>query len=165
MPDEDPYFVHAYRINFDGTGLTPLTPDQSNHASTSPLMEILRRYLVSRRPGSAMALYSTGRQQAVSGRWKRPILSNFPLPGWQPPEVFIRQGPRRQDRHMGSHLSARQLRSAQKVPGRRRHLCRPAGIVRAKNIQRASEPLTQLGFVVVQIDGMGTNNRSKLSTT
>ena len=24
-PGKDPYFVHYYRINFDGTGLTPLT--------------------------------------------------------------------------------------------------------------------------------------------
>ncbi len=25
-PKEDPYFLHYYRVNFDGTGLTPMTP-------------------------------------------------------------------------------------------------------------------------------------------
>lgn len=30
----DPYFSHLYRINFDGTGLTLLTPDDGNHQVT-----------------------------------------------------------------------------------------------------------------------------------
>src|SRR5262249_18801490 len=29
--DEDPYFVHNYRINFDGSGFTSLTPAKANH--------------------------------------------------------------------------------------------------------------------------------------
>ena len=28
---EDPYFTHYYRINFDGSGLTPLTDANANH--------------------------------------------------------------------------------------------------------------------------------------
>jgi len=28
---KDPYFVHSYRINFDGSGLTPLTETDANH--------------------------------------------------------------------------------------------------------------------------------------
>ena len=30
-PGKDPYFVHYYRINFDGTGLTTLTTADANH--------------------------------------------------------------------------------------------------------------------------------------
>jgi len=30
-PKEDPYFLHYYRINFDGTGLTPMTPENGMH--------------------------------------------------------------------------------------------------------------------------------------
>ena len=30
-PGKDPYFVYYYRINFDGSGLTPLTPADANH--------------------------------------------------------------------------------------------------------------------------------------
>ncbi len=30
-PDQDPYFVHYYRINFDGTGLVALTEGNGNH--------------------------------------------------------------------------------------------------------------------------------------
>ena len=39
-PGKDPYFVHYYRINFDGTGLTPLTEADANHSvSFSPDMK------------------------------------------------------------------------------------------------------------------------------
>ena len=31
-PGEDPYYVHGYKIGFDGTGLTPLTPAEANHS-------------------------------------------------------------------------------------------------------------------------------------
>src|SRR5262249_33057517 len=30
-PDQDPYFIHYYRINFDGTGLVALTEGNGNH--------------------------------------------------------------------------------------------------------------------------------------
>ena len=31
---KDPYFVHYYRVNFDGTGLTALTDADGNHSVT-----------------------------------------------------------------------------------------------------------------------------------
>ena len=31
-PGKDPYFANYYRINFDGSGLTPLTEADANHA-------------------------------------------------------------------------------------------------------------------------------------
>ncbi|MCC5908315.1 MAG: DPP IV N-terminal domain-containing protein [Balneolaceae bacterium] len=30
----DPYFIHLYRVNFDGSGLTLLTPEDANHSVT-----------------------------------------------------------------------------------------------------------------------------------
>src|SRR4029079_11779580 len=36
-PDQDPYLMHFYRINFDGTGLVALTAGNGNHTiSYSP---------------------------------------------------------------------------------------------------------------------------------
>ena len=32
-PGEDPYFAHYYRVNFDGSGLTPLTAAPANHVA------------------------------------------------------------------------------------------------------------------------------------
>src|SRR5262249_56416981 len=31
-PDQDPYFVHYYRVNFDGTGLVALTAGKGSHS-------------------------------------------------------------------------------------------------------------------------------------
>ncbi len=31
-PNEDPYYLHAYRVNFDGTGLKLLNPGEFEHA-------------------------------------------------------------------------------------------------------------------------------------
>jgi len=33
-PGKDPYLIHYYRINFDGTNLVDLTPEDANHAAT-----------------------------------------------------------------------------------------------------------------------------------
>lgn len=41
--NEDPYYLHAYRINFDGTGLKLLTPGDFDH---SPSMDDNSRYVV-----------------------------------------------------------------------------------------------------------------------
>ena len=50
-PGKDPYFVHYYRINFDGTGLTALTTADANHVvSFSTDRALLRRHLLARRP-------------------------------------------------------------------------------------------------------------------
>ena len=49
-PGKDPYFVHYYRINFDGTGLTPLTDgrrEPRGQALAGP--EVLRRHVLARR--------------------------------------------------------------------------------------------------------------------
>jgi hypothetical protein len=34
VPGQDPYFVQYYRVNFDGSGLTPLTTENANHSAT-----------------------------------------------------------------------------------------------------------------------------------
>ncbi|MFH6932883.1 MULTISPECIES: DPP IV N-terminal domain-containing protein [Mesorhizobium] len=42
---EDPYFVHAYGIGFDGEGLTELTPEPANTMSSSlPTVAIMSIY-------------------------------------------------------------------------------------------------------------------------
>ena len=50
-PGEDPYLLHCYRINFDGTGLTPLTEGERNACGLVFVRpEILRGHLVARGP-------------------------------------------------------------------------------------------------------------------
>merc|ERR1711965_1217695 len=77
-------------------------------------------------------------------------------------DSFRRQGPRRHHRHLGCHHHPTRFRSGRTLPGGRTHLCRPPRSLRAQEIQPArTREVAELGMVVVQIDGMGTNWRSK----
>ena len=75
-----------------------------------------------------------------------------------------RQGPRRQDRHLRRHLPADQFRSGRRNI-RSSKTSTPArtdpSFPRASAACYAQQELAELGFIVVQIDGMGTSNRSK----
>ena len=65
-PGKDPYYVHYYRVNFDGTGLTPLTDADGTHTVTfSPDRRVLRRRMVAR--GSAAAVGAQAHER--SDRW------------------------------------------------------------------------------------------------
>ena len=65
-PGKDPYFVHYYRINFDGSGLTPLTDGGGNHTVTfSPDMT----YYVDTYSQSRSALRSRSCAARPTRRW------------------------------------------------------------------------------------------------
>src|SRR5688572_27232144 len=91
-PGKDPYFVHAYRIKFDGTGLTPLTAADANHAvSYSPD----RKYFVDLHsrvdlpPVMQLRRASDGN---VALDLERADASALLAIGWRPPEVFTALG-------------------------------------------------------------------------
>ncbi len=75
-PGKDPYFAHYYRINFDGTGLTPLTTADANHTLVfSRGQFVLRRPLFARGPAadgrSAQDGRRVTRRRAREGRHRR----------------------------------------------------------------------------------------------
>ena len=163
-PGKDPYFVHYYRINFDGTGLTPLTTADANHAvSFSPD----RQFYVDTYSRVDLApvaeLHKTADASLVMDVQKADI-SELVRAGWKAPEVFVAKGRDGKTDIWGVIYRPTQLRSGEEVSRHREHLRRAAGLVRA---QDRSPPTTrmqaqaEIGFIVVQIDGMGTNYRSK----
>jgi dipeptidyl aminopeptidase/acylaminoacyl peptidase len=160
-PGEDPYFVHAYRINFDGTGLTPLTPDQSNHRvdfSSDGKYYVDTWSRIDQAP--AMALYSTDDNKQLA-MLETTDISKLSAAGWQPPEVFKAKGRDGATDIWGVIYRPAGFDSQKKYPVIEDIYAGPQGSFVPKTFTARVEPLTQLGFVVVQIDGMGTNNRSK----
>ena len=163
-PGQDPYFLHYYRVNFDGTGLVALTEGNGTHSvQFSPdrayLIDTYSRVDMPPGPRAAPDLRRIARVQARGGRHH----------GTQGQRLGAargvrRQGPRRQDRHLGRHRPAQEPRP---VAGSTRSSSRSTPVRRARTFPRHSAPstgtrsLTDLGFIVVQIDGMGTANRSK----
>jgi hypothetical protein len=74
-----------------------------------------------------------------------------------------RRRPATTDGHLGHHHPPDELRSVEKIPVIEKHLRRSRRIVRAEgwSTRAACRGSAELGFIVVQIDGMGTANRSK----
>ena len=158
---EDPYYVHGYRINFDGSGLTPLTPAAANHhlefsADGKYYVDLWSRIDLP----PAMALFSAADNKQIL-QLEQADISKLTAAGWHPPEVFSAKGRDGVTDIWGVIYRPANFDPKKKYPVIEDIYGGPQGSFVPKSFSARAEPLTQLGFVVVQIDGMGTNNRSK----
>jgi len=162
-PGEDPYFVHAYRINFDGTGLVALTEAIGTHTVTfSPD----RQYYVDR--WSRLDLPPVAELRQTSDRslvmgLERADGSALRATGWRSPEVFVAKGRDGATDIWGIIVRPIHFDSTRAYPVIERIYAGPHGSFVPKTFgpQTEMQALAELGFIVVQIDGMGTSNRSK----
>jgi dipeptidyl aminopeptidase/acylaminoacyl peptidase len=158
---EDPYFVHAYRINFDGTGLTPLTEAAGNHHleySSDGKYYVDTWSTIDQPPTMALYLTEGNKQLAVL---ERGDISKLVAAGWHAPEVFTAKGRDGTTDIWGVIYKPVNFDPQKKYPVIEDIYAGPQGSFVPKSFTTRVEPLTELGFVVVQMDGMGTNNRSK----
>ncbi len=159
-PDEDPYYVHSYRIGFDGTGLTALTPLKADHmASYSPD----GKYFVDTYSRLDLAPVMELRKADGSLALALEAADDAPLKaaGWQPAEPFHALGRDGKTQIWGVIQRPMNFDPKKKYPVVEDIYAGPQGSFVPKSFTTRIQPLTALGFVVVQIDGMGTNNRSR----
>lgn len=161
---EDPYCRHVYRVNFDGTGLLPLTIDEGNHdVQFGPG----RKYYIDTRsrvdfpPEHTLHRASTGTQVAFLAQAEDGKLR---AAGWEAPRRFVakdRDG--KFDIH-GIIIRPFPFDPAKKYPVLEYIYAGPQDSFVPKSFsvwtQNYREPAMQ-GFYVVQIDGRGTWNRGK----
>ena len=86
---KDPYFLNYYRINFDGSGLTPLTTGDGNHNvvfSEDGKLYVDTWSRVDAPPISE--LHKTADASLVMPLEKGDI-ADLQAAGWKPPEVFV----------------------------------------------------------------------------
>ncbi len=160
-PDEDPYYVHACKIHFDGSGFSVLTPVKANHTLSyspdgrfyvdtysrldlPPVMEL-------HRTADAALLMTVNTADDAALR----------AAGWQPAEPFHTAGRDGKTQIWGVIYRPMNFDPHRKYPVVEDIYAGPQGSFVPKSFSARPEPLTALGFVVVQIDGMGTNNRSR----
>jgi dipeptidyl aminopeptidase/acylaminoacyl peptidase len=161
--DQDPYFVHHYRVNFDGTDLVALTAGNGTHAvQYSPA----RRYLVDTYSRVDMAPVHELRRCADGGlvcKLDEADISELKAGGWEPPEVFTAKGRDGKTDIWGIICRPRNFDPSKKYPVIEQIYAGPQGSFVPKSFSpfRRFSNLTDLGFIVVQMDGMGTANRSK----
>jgi dipeptidyl aminopeptidase/acylaminoacyl peptidase len=159
--DEDPYYVHGYKIRFDGTGLTALTPAKTDHTlyySTDGKYYVDMYSRLDLPP--VMELH---RAADASLAMTVDTADDAPLKavGWQSAEPFHTAGRDGKTQIWGVIHRPLDFDPSKKYPVVEDIYAGPQGSFVPKSFTARAEPLTALGLVVVQIDGMGTNNRSR----
>ncbi|HLK56815.1 MAG TPA: prolyl oligopeptidase family serine peptidase [Chthonomonadaceae bacterium] len=162
-PDQDPYFIHYYRINFDGTGLVALTEGNGTHRiDYSPD----RKYLIDTYSRVDMAPVTELRRVSdgkLVSKLEEADIAALKATGWKPPEVFVAKGRDGKTDIWGIICRPKNFDPAKKYPVLEQIYSGPQGAYVPKAfspIERFTS-MTELGFIVVQMDGMGTAFRSK----
>jgi dipeptidyl aminopeptidase/acylaminoacyl peptidase len=160
---QDPYLIHYYRVNFDGSELTALTAGDGNHRILfSPegtyLIDTYSR--VDLPPVHELRRTSDG---ALVCELEKADVSELEATEWTPPEVFSAKGRDGVTDIWGVIYRPRNFDPAKKYPVLEHIYAGPHDSHVPKSFSAAPRfrSLTDLGFFVVQIDGMGTANRSK----
>jgi dipeptidyl aminopeptidase/acylaminoacyl peptidase len=161
--DQNPYFVHYYRVNFDGSGLTAMTSERGDHVlSLSPD----RRFYVDTWSRVDMAPVSQLRRASdgsVVLELGRADLTPLAAAGWRAPEPFVAKGRDGVTDIWGIIVRPTHFQPGRKYPVIESIYAGPHDSFAPKNFSPhyGMQSLAELGFIVVQIDGMGTANRSK----
>ncbi|MBK6749422.1 MAG: DPP IV N-terminal domain-containing protein [Pyrinomonadaceae bacterium] len=163
-PGRDPYFTHFYRINFDGTGLALLTPEDGNHQVTiSPdgkyFVDNFSKVDV---PNVAVLRDMTGK---LIANLEKAEISRLATTGWKPAKpVTVRSADGKWDLY-GVMFTPTNLDPKKKYPVINYIYPGPQGGgvgPRSFNASRSDhQALAELGFVVVVIDGSCNPDRSK----
>jgi dipeptidyl-peptidase-4 len=158
------YYPALYRVNFDGTGLTLLTPENSYHdVEVSPS----GKYVVDRMSTIDHPV-ETVLRDLTSGRVIRQLansdVSQLVGLGWKPATVFTAKARDGVTDLYGVMYVPSNLDPSRKYPIISHIYPGPqVGSVGTWNFRAGNESfaLAELGFVVVEIDHMGTPGRSK----
>lgn len=160
---EDPYHIHCCRINFDGTGLTRLTGGDATHQVT--FSDDCRYFVdtasrVDQPPVTVLRSGRDGRELMVLERGDAERLLKT---GWRMPEVFSAKGRDGKTDIWGIIIRPTHFDSTRTYPVIEYIYAGPHNSFVPKSFSPwfSMNMLAELGFIVVQIDGMGTSNRSK----
>jgi dipeptidyl aminopeptidase/acylaminoacyl peptidase len=163
-PAEDPYFRHFYRIDLDGTGYVPLTPEVGNHAvQQSPS----GRYLIDTysQPDVPPVVTLRDRDGRLVMELERADISKLLATGWKPPIPIKMTASDGMTDIYGLMFVPSNLDPNRKYPIINHIYPGPqSGSTGSRSFSAARgdrQSLAELGFVVVTIDGMGTPGRSK----
>jgi dipeptidyl-peptidase-4 len=160
----DPYFMHLYRVGLEGTNLMLLTPEDANHElSMSPSGRFfVDSYSKPDAPPTAVL-------RSTDGKLLRTLeiadVSRLMATGWKPVTPIVVKARDGKTDLYGLMYKPTEFDSTKKYPIINRIYPGPqTGSVGSRNFSPAridSQALAELGFIVVEIDGMGTPLRSK----
>jgi dipeptidyl aminopeptidase/acylaminoacyl peptidase len=162
--DEDPYFVHYYKINFDGGDLVDLTPEKMDHQATfsADFRYFTDTYsTVTTPPVTVLRRTSDG---SVMMELENADISDLKAKGWIAPEPFVAKARDGMTDIWGNIYRPTNFDPNRKYPIIEYIYAGPQSSFAQKSFKPAFSAfsgLAELGFIIVQMDGMGTSNRSK----
>ena len=164
VPGKDPYLVHYYRINFDGTNLVDLTPEDANHSATfsSDWKFFVDNY--SRVDLPPQCVLRQSKDGKVIKEVEKADITDLLKTNWKMPEVFSAKGRDGKTDIWGIIIRPSNFDPSKKYPIIEYIYAGPHSAFVPKSFAAyngSTSPLAELGFIVVQIDGMGTSLRSK----
>jgi dipeptidyl-peptidase 4 len=162
-PGQDPYYVHYARVNFDGSGLVLLTEGDGTHSiqfSPDRRCYVDTWSRVDLAPVSELRRSSDGKKICDLERADTAALV---AAGWKAPERFVAKGRDGATDIYGVIHRPTTFDPKKSYPVIEAIYAGPQGSFVPKSFREvpSAQPMAELGFIVVQIDGMGTSNRSK----
>ncbi len=160
----DPYFIQYCRIDFDGSNFTRFTTENGNHKVTFSPDHTYYVDQYSRIDFPAVTvLKETGKKKPIM-QLQQSDISALEKTGWKMPEVFMAKGRDNATEIWGMIVRPSTFDPSKTYPIIEYIYAGPHDSFVPKDFHAknwAMTALAELGFIVVQIDGMGTSNRSK----
>ncbi len=160
---QDPYHIHFCRVNFDGTELTVLTEGDGTHqADFSPDRKFFTDTW-SRVDAPPVTELRRSRDGKLICELERANISRLGKAGWQTPERFVAKGRDGVTDIYGVIFRPMNFDPKKKYPVVENIYAGPQDSFAPKAFKPfyGQQEIAELGFIVVQMDGMGTSNRSK----
>jgi dipeptidyl aminopeptidase/acylaminoacyl peptidase len=171
-PGKDPYFIHYYRINFDGSDFRTMTEADAHHdvSYSADMRFYVDTYSRVDLPTvSELRLSADGSLVTVL---ERGDISALTAAGWEAPEVFTAKGRDSKTDIWGVIVRPTNFDPSKRYPVIENIYAGPHGSFVPKDFwpflpHSSGDSLigmqaqAEVGFIVVMIDGMGTFNRSK----
>jgi dipeptidyl aminopeptidase/acylaminoacyl peptidase len=171
-PGKDPYLVHYYRINFDGSGLITLTKADANHdvSFSADMNYFVDTYSRVDLP-NVSELRRTSDLSLVA-ELERADISALTAAGFKPPEVFTAKGRDGKTEIWGIIVRPTNFDPSKKYPVVENIYAAaygsyvpktfwPFGAHSSGDKVIGMQSQAEVGFIVVMIEGMGSLNRSK----
>jgi len=161
---EDPYFIHYFRIGFDGKNMQEITPEKLNHQASFSEDKTLVIDSYSSADHPQVTVLRNALNGEVLMEVEKTDISALLARGYRMPEPFVAKGRDGQTDIWGNIYRPTNFDPSKVYPVIEYIYAGPQSSFVQKSFYPYSysfSGLAELGFIVVQIDGMGTSNRSK----
>ena len=162
--DEDPYFIRYYSIGFDGSDMRDLTPSKGMHVGTLSRDNKYIVDVVSTVADAPVAVLRDAENGELLMELEKADISKIVENGWKATEVFVAKGRDGKTDMWGIIIRPVNFDPNKKYPILEYIYSGPGDHYVPKNFfsfNRYMSAIAELGFIVVQVDCMGTSYRSK----